>query len=245
MKEIMTQLKKLDKLDTIEKKLDTVDLKVSNLDLKLIALEKKVNGMDERVKIVEADVELLSKAEKEYKMAMRKCEIAQIIAEENTRKYNIVIDNLPMSGKYEEKDVSVQKVHSVLSNVLKIPNANNIVIADAHRLYKESGRKPLIFKLAKMTDKNKIWDHLRTLQAYNHDHNPDAKVYLNMNNLPAKLARDRKELLDDYKLARDDNRKPKWRFVKNVQDNICEYCFKVGDTLYRPKSDNFTFKLNV
>ena len=43
----------------------------------------------------------------------------------------------------------------------------------------------------------------------------------------------------------DDNRKPKWRFVKNVQDNICEYCFKVGDTLYRPKSDNFTFKLNV
>ena len=58
-----------------------VDVNVSKLGLNLIALEKKVNGMDERVKILETDVQLLSNAEKEYKMAMRKCEIAQIISE--------------------------------------------------------------------------------------------------------------------------------------------------------------------
>ena len=93
-----------------------------------------------------------------------------------------------------------------------------------------------------MTYKYIIWKHLPALVAYNNGRELTDKVFINMNNLPAKLARNRKEISDNYKLAREQGHKPKWRFVKNIRDNVCDYCYKIGSTYYYPKNDNYTFK---
>ena len=247
MEDIKKQLQKLDKLDNIEEKIDNVDRKMTSLDMKLMRLDAKVGDVDDRLKVTEANVERISQSEKDFQLAGRKCEIAQIISEYNTRQYNVTFDNVLMHGEYEDKGVSVQKVQHILSNILKIPDANKIIIADAHRLpsANESGRKSLIFKLVKMTDKTKIWDHLEELKAWNQQCETKDKLYVNMTNLPAKLARDRKELLDNYKHARNNGLKPKWRFLKNVMKNQCEYGYKIGSTFYGPKNDNFNFKLKM
>ena len=245
MEEIKKQLKKLDKLKSIETKIDIVDRKT--LNMKFTRLETKVDGVDDRLKVTEENVQCISQSQKHFQTAGRKCEIAQIINEHNGRQYNNTLGNLKQQGQYEDKAVSLQKDQGVLSNVLKIPNADQIIIADTHRLpsSNDSGRKPLIFKLAKMTDKTKIWDHLEELKAWNENCNADKKVYVDMINLQAKLAKDRKELLEDYKLAQQHGRKSKWRFIKNVEKNICEYGYKIGDTFYGPKNNNFNFMLNV
>ena len=222
MADLELNLKKLEKLDTIEAKLDAVDLKVTNLDVKVTHLDAKVDRMEKRVAAVENQTQKQCREIDYFKEATRKAEISQIISEMNSREYNITIGNLPQAGDYEDKEVSVEKVQSVLNTVLNIPNVDKIVIRNAHRLpaRKVGDRKPLIFKLSTQTDKDIIWRHLPALVTYNADREFKDKVFIDMNNLPAKLARDRAELLDDYKSARNDGKKPKWRFVKDIRKKL-------------------------
>ena len=238
-------LEKLEKLDVISAKIDAVDLKVTNLDVKVTHLDAKVNDVDRRVTKVEEQSQQHDHEIQRFKLATRKAEIAQIISEANSREYNITIGNMPMTEEYEDKETSVEKVQSVLNTVLNIPDVNKIVIKNAHRLPSKNkeGRKPLIFKLSTQMDKDIIWRHLPALVTYNAGRAFKDKVFIDMNNLPAKLARDRAELLDAYKLARNEGKKPRWRFVKDINKNMCDYCYVIGSTYYHPKNDNYNFKM--
>ena len=215
------------------------------MDIKVTALDTKVGQMDTRVNKVEVQSNRLASRIEQLQLAARKSEIAQIISEENSRKYNISIGNVHMKKEYEDKETSIENVQSILNTVLKIPDAHKIIIRDAHRLptRKQGERKPLIFKLSTMIDKNKIWEYLPNLAAHNEGRDFEEKIFIDMNNLPAKLARDKAELLNDYKIARTQGHKPKWRFVKDIRKNVCDYCYVIGGKYYHPKNDNYNFKL--
>ena len=127
-------LKKLEKLDAIERKVDGIDVKVTNMDIKVTALDTKVGQMDTRVNKVEVQSNRQASRIEQLQLAARKSEIAQIISEENSRKYNISIGNVHMKKEYEDKETSIENVQSILNTVLKIPDAHKIIICDAHRL---------------------------------------------------------------------------------------------------------------
>ena len=179
-------------------------MKVTNIDFKVTALDTKVGLIDTRVNKVEVQSNSHVLHIDQLQLAARKSKIAQMIAEENSRKYNISIGNLSMKKEYEDKVTSIENVQYILNTLLKIPDAHQIIIRDAHRLLtrKPGTRKPLIFKLTTMMDKNKIWEYLPNLVAHNEGRDFMEKIFIDMNNLPAKLARDKAELMDDYKLAR-------------------------------------------
>ena len=86
-----------------------------------------------------------------------------------------------------------------------------------------------------MFDKQKLWDNIDKVAAYNAVRDDEQKIYVEMHHLPDKLRRDKKSLLEDFKKAKLDDKFPKWKFVKSTG----EYCYYIGKVCYEP-TNNFT-----
>ena len=241
MEEILGRLeKRLDKLDVVIDKLDTLDTKITNMDTRLVSTTVKVEKVTTRVDNLESRTDAYDVWTQQVINAIRNNEISRINNELNSRQYNAVLDNVPQDDIHESRRVSIKKVYQVLSDVLKIPNAEDIMIKDAHRLPSVRGTAPLIFKVASMADKDVIWDYIANVKKFN-DLQPNAssKVYVNMTHYPPKLQRDKASLLPQYKHYRDLNMKPKWRYDRQKG----ELCLKVNGNVIHPPTDNFDFKM--
>ena len=239
MNAMMEQLKKLDKLDEIAKTLAVIDQKVTNIDTRQLKTEEKVENIEKSVRELEVKVSASTKNEKRMMLAIRQAEIHRIKSEENGRKYNILINNYAQTDMDEDRKKTVEIVKEVLANVLKIRGGRNIVIKNAHRIPASKGVKPIIFKVNTMCDKQLIWDHLSNLKTYNESQPDNSKIYIDMNNLPAKLNRDKKTLREKYKQLRADQKSPKWFYDKSKG----ECCIKVDGRRIYSTTDNFDFKL--
>ena len=200
MEEVLEKLKKLDVLDDIKEKIERIDEKLTNIDTRQVVTEQNVQNITERVGKLEVQSSSSTSTENRLKMAIRNAEISKIRMEENTRQYNVVIGNIPQADMFENRKVSLKHVRDTLTNVLQIPNADRIVIRNAHRLPAVKGRSPIIFKLNSMYDKQLIWDNISKLNTYNDNQLTNTtKVFIDMYNLPPKLQRDKKSLLPTYK----------------------------------------------
>ena len=232
----------LEKLNTIMDKLNLIEQKVTNVDTRLVTMEQKVDGLTERVNKLEDEAKTIDSLEAKYKHGIRNNEISRIRNEENSRKYNVIIDNVTQDDMFETREDSVKKVRDVLTNVLQINDAGQIGIADAHRLPTSKGRSPLIFKLRSMTDKDLIWKNIMHVKTFNNKQaNNNNKVYVNMHHYPAKLQRDKASLLEIFKKYRDRRVKTRWQYNKKSG----ELCLHVGQRVIRPPTDNFDFKLRA
>ena len=197
--------KKLKKLDSIEKELrtlreehDAVVVRVSTVEAELNALKAKVGE--------------ITQVKEEYKKAVKKTQISQVANTFNSMRFNIIVRNQPQdeTNAWETKDESVKHVRNILKNVLKIPRADSIGIADAHRLNASKGRRPLIFKLQTLVDKKKIWDHIANIKIYNTQQTDEEKLKIDMIHLPEKLSRDKSDLWANYWEAKNQGLSPKW-----------------------------------
>ena len=231
----------LSKLDEIVEKLDVIDQKVTNLDTRQLATETKVQGIETTVNEMKNRLDKAASNQERMMAAIRNAEIQSIKREENGRKYNVVINNIPQLDVNEDRKVSVEHVRKVLSDVLKIRGGKNMVIKNAHRIPSSQPVKPIIFKVNTMCDKQLIWDHLINLNTYNENQQSDrSKIFIDMNNLPAKLNRDKKSLLEKFKELRREDKKPKWHYDKNAGE-----CYiKCGGLKFKSKTDNFDFKFD-
>lgn len=244
IQEILTQLKennkKLDSLDTIVKKLDNIETKVTILDNRQLNTEKKLETVEKQVKVLEEENAVLKKNQTRIIKAIRTAEIDRIRSQENSRAYNVMLQNIPQTDIHEDPKDSLKIVRDTLQKVMKVPGASKMVIRNAHRLPAVKGCPPIIFKLNTKTDKQLIWDNLANLNSYNNQQeNNNSKIYIDLTNLPQKLNKDKKELLDQYKKLKKDGKRPKWHYNKSAG----EYCIKVGRKVIRPTSDNFLFPL--
>ena len=83
-------------------------------------------------------------------------------------------------------------------------------------------------------DKDILWQNIRNVGRYN-DLNIDDKVYVDMTQLPEKLAKDKESLLNDYLKAKKDEKSPKWKYDRSRG----QYCYVIGGKFFRPKQDFF------
>ena len=225
--------KKLKKLDDIEEQL--IGLRTDH-DALVVRVTSEEKGLAELTAVVN-DISIVKE---KYENEIKKNQISQVGSKFSSMRFNIIIRNYPQdtTNAWESKEDSVKIVRTVLKDVLKVPRSDSIVIADAHRLSSNKGRRPLIFKLTSLVDKAKIWDCVANIKDYNALKTHSEKVKIDMVHLPEKLSQDKSDLWKDYWKAKDEGRRPKWWFdVKEGQ-----YCFKVGDTVFRPAHDNFLLK---
>ena len=130
---------------------------------------KQHNG---RLTNVEFQLEAIKQRDVDREEANRKATLRNDL---HSRKRNVMIHGIDDTGAWEERSISLQHVRNVLKNVLKIEDADNMVIVDCHRLPQrpvssnESGTmlrnrtitekrytRPIIFKLESVLDVQKV-----------------------------------------------------------------------------------------
>lgn len=215
------------------------------------SLTTRMNDVDERVSdfdkaVLTGDGCIKNKLELTVK-ALRRAQIASIKNEYNSMSYNVIVHNVKekITGTdargnaltRESQTNSIQCAYEVIENVFGIEQASSkIPLVTAHRLPTTSGKRPpLIFKLAKLSDKEKLWNNISNVKTFNELLVDAHKVFVQMTQLPAKLAHDKASLLDAYKQARTDNKNPKWRYLKKSG----QYCYVIGKQMYKPEVDYF------
>ena len=215
---------------------DSVTTNTANVGLLQVSLNSTVEKLN-----------VFAKDEANKQAAIHRCEMQSIRSEQQSKKYNMILGNIPEkknpSSRYmgETKEQSIGIVKDTLKTVFKIREADDIIIADAHRIPgRSAGPRDLIFRVTQMIHKQLIWDNLSVLTAYNTYQAKEGKVYIDMNHLPSKLVRDKMSLKPRYKTLKDDKKQPKWFYDKKT----VEYCIKVGDSIIRPE-DNFDYKVTI
>ena len=235
--------KKQDKISKKLKKLDDIEKKVNKQEENHTQLSNIVSNQGLKVNELEEKVGQIQTLEEQYKTAIRKTQISQVTSDFMNKRVNVIIRNYPEDPKnaWENKDDSIKNVRKVLKHVLKLDEADTMVIADAHRLPAKKGRRPLIFKLASLVDKNKLWKNVKNTKEYNNGKDEADVIKIDMVHLPKKLSTDKFDLLDDFFAAKNKGDKPKWWFDRENG----QYCYMIADIVYRPSHDNFVPKATV
>ena len=222
---------RLNGIDMKLNKLESIDVKLGVVEAKYNELKPVVDSNQAAVKFLQVQTDSLKAKHEELDGVLSEVRKTQILSDYNSRQYNILIRNMTEFEAKEDMKKTLEYVRMVLNNVLKVPDANNIVIRDCHRLPSSKGRRPIIFKLNSMFDKQRIWNCIFKLQEYNEGQDDNNKLYIEMNHLPSKLQNDKKSLLNDFRTARNEGKVTKWFFDKKS----AEYCLKIDHRVVKPK----------
>ena len=210
------------------------------------ALQQTVSGMQTEILTLKSDVDRLKGVESNYnvlKEAFCRSQVNAVKQQYKSMEYNIIVRNYPehiaVGDKQETEEKSLEHATNIIHDVFGIDRAINIALVTAHRLpTTKPGHKPPIFKLAKLSDKQTLWKNISNIKRYNSELPDRKKVFIQMIQLPEKLAKDRKSLQADYDTARSNGRDPKWHYLKKSGT----YCYKIGNTVYKPTVDHFIHK---
>ena len=227
---------KLDQLITLvtnlNAKFDVLDSKVENLSKRLVCLEEKVKD-----KFAEVDNELklktssahtdelqgkVSSLEDQLEVLYSDLKKDALMKESYEKRLNILVHGLrETESPWEKREDSLSLFRDFVKDGLKIDDPTSIAVVDAHRLpqrpiFKNGKRicRPLIVKLSTISDKNKIFGHVKNLKNFNEARNltllHDKFVYVS-NHLPRDFVLQKKRLYPQYKEALSKNLKPFWR----------------------------------
>ena len=228
-----------DELSTIRN-----DIKKINRDHDVLKADVKVLRDD--MDTLKAEVNRLKVVETDFnrtKDAYLRSQITAVKSIYNSMQYNVIVhkldEQLDDGDDNETTANSIERATYVIRDIFRINTSINIDISTAHRLPStKAGAKPLIFKLAKLSDKQLLWKNIANVKLYNNSVPATKKVSIQMIQLPPKLANDKSSLQADFDKERSDGNTPKWRYLKS--SGI--YCYEVKGTYYKPKVDHFLHK---
>ena len=235
-----------DDLATLKNEMKAMQFDIANIKTEQAELSTQVQEIGTRLSDCEREVltdpDSIKSKLKLTQEALRRTQISALKTEYNSMQYNIIVYNMhekiTQQQKREDQSDSIDRAYFVLEEVLGIENARTTIkLSTAHRLPTTvlGARRPLIFKLANLSDKEILWSNIKNVKVYNNDVIDSEKIHVQMVQLPAKLAHDKQSLLTDFMKARDAKKGPKWRFLKKSGT----YCYQIDETYYKPTVDYF------
>ena len=207
---------------------------VSDAKVDHIALSGRVQDLEDAATSTDDSVAAVTSLCQQNKRTIEKLQIANINNVFRSMQCNVIAQNV-CEVENESNEECMKQVHNVINNVFKI-KSKDIAISVAHRMGKPNvnGRRPIIFKLARRSDKDILWKNIKNVATYNSTFKSN-RVFIDMTQLPKKLANDKDSLMEDFKLAKKAGNDPKWKYDKEKG----QYCYIVDNTYYRPKVDFF------
>ena len=197
-------------------------------------VDEHINKTEERFIAVESEMkqkyEMLAKRMHQLET---KQDNEQVLSEYHTKKYNMVINNMPEeSGTWESNTDSIDKVHDFFRDILGVENADNMRFVNAHRMglrktIEDPGTgaklltRPIIVRFGCMPDKEKVQKKLTALRNYNRDIPYHKHRVFVTDQLPRRMDEQRKLLVQQFRNARKNKIKAKWSVDKH--GNYCLY----------------------
>ena len=227
--------KQLDKrFDDFKKEIDG---KVANATTMIADMKKDYDKkLEDSVKRAKDAEELVAEMKEELCTLKDDIRKKNVLAEYHSKQNNIIVGGFEDKNEWENTEDTLEFVNTLLFDILHVPNAHNIDILACHRLprrplvaktraqQQKIKKRPIIFKVAGENAKQAIFKQLSKLKDYNRGKTTDERIYID-SQLPKIFADQKKALLDEFKVARDNKRKAKWR----VNYKTAEYCLYVND----------------
>ena len=232
---------------------------------------------DGRIKQLEEEVADLKQKEADRVEENRKVAIRRDL---HDKMNNILMYGVCDTHAWESKDISKKYVKQFLNEALKVDDVDSIEFDDVPRLpqnpssnFRNDGHRyatrrntsatlkprPIIFRVKSRLDFNRIWDNVANLKAYNDAAKEDESmpsIYISRH-LPQVLQDERKLLLKDYHIAKNQGKKARIRIdfdnmkmfldVEEATSNdLCHYCYVyfTYNSLFRNLSIAYCFKLS-
>ena len=197
----------------VNSRIDRVESDVSDQKLKVAENTDRIDGFEATVtaqgEIIEA---LQSKLKKE-----------KSLADLRSRMNNLLLFGDDDDNPDEEPSESIERIRNFLKNVLKLPNADSIMIDDGHRLRlrKKATRTsrpkgPLIFRVVSAIDRKLIFNRARDcLGAYNTEKGTN---YYVKRHLPKHMQDQKKKLLPTFNKAKRAKKEAKFQINFDTGD---------------------------
>ena len=219
---------------TVKDDLESVKKDISSINSNYKELSGRVSQIDQLVAEKDVAIATVTSQSDQNARAIEKLQISNVNTIYKSMQSNVILQNVE-ELEDETNDECLNMVNNVINDVFQVDHTR-ISISVAHRMGSANvnGRRPIIFKLAKLSDKGVLWDNINNVSVYN-TANRSRKVFVEMTQLPKKLANDKASLIDDFNAAKTAGLKPKWRYDKvNGQ-----FCYVIGEKFYRPKVNFF------
>ena len=188
-------------IKAVKEDLETVKSDIRSINSTNNELSNRVSKNEELIAEKDVAIATVTSQSDQNTRAIEELQIASVNAVYKSMQSNIILQNVH-ENEDETSDECLNLVNSVINDVFKVDPAR-IAISVAHRMGSPNvnNRRPIIFKLAKLSDKSVLWDNINNVSSYNTAHS-NRKVYVEMTQLPKKLANDKASLLDDFSAAR-------------------------------------------
>lgn len=212
-----------DMLDGMQNQLNEVTDRVSTLETNFEDVQTNHDSLKLTVSEMQRDINDLKTFKKDQVEKVTAAENKAVMAEYHQKKYNSILYNWPESKAWESPEDSRKELNKFFKDVLGIDDPDSIMIANCHRLGTVSENKdddqdtsstkkksrPLIFRAIFWKDRNLIIEKSQTiLKTYNARCSTKYGV---SQQLPKRMQENKKSLTAEFREARQNKLKVKWR----------------------------------
>ena len=142
-----------------------------------------------------------------------------LLREFHDKKYNLKFYGIEEPTAWENNVATEANIRKFFREALKVPDADNIGIMNAHRLGRMNAAYPrtIIVRFNNIFAKEKVMNKLANLKAYNTTYKTN--IYVN-EHLPDRMASQRKLLIPKMKETRRKKQKYRWKVCEESGDYV-------------------------
>ena len=232
------------KIDRLLQAVDDINAKFDRIDQKILQLEEKVKERQNFL-TVEIDNKASSDELNQLKVKIQDLERKLELTEETktkeqaskdaySKRLNILVHGISESSNaWETNEETLNVFNKFMAEGLCL-DPSSIKIIDIHGLpqrpiFKNGVKttRPIIIKVNTIFDKRLVFASAKHLKSYNANQENDSKVYIT-EHLPATFLKQRKQLLPNFKEAKQLKKKTTWRILND------DYCLFVDGVKVNP-----------
>ena len=158
------------KPEVIESKFDELSTKVTNLEAAQADFKTEQTQMNIVIKKLRDDMKKMHEFKENQIERAKTAENKAVMAEYHNKKYNCILFNWPEKKAWESPIDYRQQLNIFLTDVLEIENAEELKIANCHRLgtVNKNKKRPMIFRALFWDDREAILDKAcKVLKTFN------------------------------------------------------------------------------
>lgn len=219
------------KLDMTDSNFRELSTKVTNLEAAQADFNTEQTRMNLAIQKLQDDMKKMNEFKENQIKRAKTAENKAVMAEYHTKKYNCILFNWPEVKAWESPVDSRQQLNIFLKDVLKIDNAEELKIANCHRLgtVNKDQKRPMIFRALFWDDREAILGKAsKVLKTFNL---ANGTKYGISQQLPKRMQDNKDELWGEFKTARKNELKAKWK----IDYSTAEYYLMVDGKEIRPK----------
>lgn len=215
-------------LETVTKSEESIQAVRTELTEYKTETNERISKLEKDVTVNRDHDERIRTLEKELKTLRNEAKINKLLSEYHNKKYNLIINGVPEKDRFNDYGLAVWEsnidttdaVRDFFADVLKVDIPRRWNFVNVHRLGlpNKKGPRGIIVRFSDMRHKETVMANLFRLKHHNQI-TGGSRIYVH-EQLPTRMAKQRKILIAKFKEARSNKKKTRWAIDKATADYV-------------------------